>query len=62
MKRNCLISIICLWISGCTQPQQTYCHAWTKAEIEQLKAADRDLPPDSILHALIKDYEVQCAN
>lgn len=59
MKKSLLILISCL-VSSCDLCTPVTCHAWTREEIWQLKQADSELPAESPLHALIKNYEALC--
>lgn len=59
IKKNWMLLIVCLGVSACSAPNT--CHRWTASELEQLKAEDKALAPDSKLHVLIREYEMQCA-
>jgi hypothetical protein len=50
-----------LLLSGCAAPDaRPACHAWTKDEKEQHYHDDLDLPYDSSLHGIIRDYIRLC--
>ena len=56
----CLSSLLLL--SACAAPDtHPVCHSWTKDEKEQHKHDDLELPYDSSLHGIIRDYIRLCS-
>lgn len=59
MKKNLMTCLSCLVVSACAAPSYA-CHEWTVTEEWRAQRDDRDIPADSPLHGMIKDYERLC--
>lgn len=59
--KRLLITAIGSLLAACTSVKEpVYCHEWRGADLASQKQAIEDLPDNSPLHAVIRDYERVC--